>query len=78
MEEGVMAFLIWAIVGGLFIVMGIICLKTKKARIFGFWANAEVIQVEDVKGYKGDTAYRFFVLKRKLMLYRYGIHVKET
>ena len=46
-----MAFIIWAILGGLFIVMGIFCLKSKKARPFGFWANAEVIQVEDVRGY---------------------------
>ena len=44
---------------------------------FTYWENGKFI-VEDVKGYKGDNAYRLFVLKRKLMLYRYGIHVKET
>ena len=44
---------------------------------FTYWENGKFV-VEDVKGYKGDSAYRLFVLKRKLMLYRYGIHVKET
>jgi hypothetical protein len=33
--------------------------------------------VEDVKGYKEGLAYRVFVIKRKLMLYVYGIKVKE-
>lgn len=34
--------------------------------------------VEDVKGYRGGGAiYSLFVLKRKLMLYRYGLTVKE-
>ena len=52
MEERLMAFIIWAILGVLFIVMGIYCLKSKRVRSFGFWANAEVKPVEDVKGYK--------------------------
>lgn len=34
--------------------------------------------VEDVKGYKGGGAYTVFVIKRKLMLWRYGIKVKEV
>lgn len=51
MEERVLAFIIWAIMGVLFVVMGIYCIKSKKAKAFGFWANAEVIPVEDVKGY---------------------------
>ncbi len=33
--------------------------------------------VEDVKGYKKGNAYRVFALKRKLMLEKYGIRVKE-
>ena len=51
MEERFMAFIIWAILGVLFIIMGIYCIKSKKAIAFGFWANTEVIPVEDVKGY---------------------------
>lgn len=33
--------------------------------------------VEDVKGYKNGSAYNLFVIKRKLMLYFYGIKIKE-
>ncbi len=51
MEEGLIAFIIFAIMGVLFIVMGIYNLNSKKAKPFGFWANAEVAPIEDVKGY---------------------------
>ncbi len=51
MEEGLIAFIIWAIMGVLFIVMGIYNLNSKKEKPFGFWANAEVEPIEDVKGY---------------------------
>lgn len=33
--------------------------------------------VEDVKGYRRGTAYDVFTIKRKLMLYVYGIQIKE-
>lgn len=33
--------------------------------------------VEDVKGYKGGAAYAIFTIKRKLMLERFGIRIKE-
>lgn len=33
--------------------------------------------VEDVKGYKRGAAYQLFSIKRKLMLFAYGIKVKE-
>ena len=46
-----MAFIIWAIMGVLFIVMGIYDINSKKAKPFGFWANAEVGPIEDVKSY---------------------------
>lgn len=39
--------------------------------------NGETI-VEDVKGYKGGQGYAVFVIKRKLMLYKYGIRVVEV
>ena len=51
MEEQVLAFVIWAFIGIAFIGMGIYCLNSKKAKPFGFWANAEVVPVDDVKGY---------------------------
>lgn len=34
--------------------------------------------VEDVKGYKKGAAYSVFVMKRKLMLWRYGIEIVEV
>ena len=34
--------------------------------------------VEDVKGFRAGGAYAVFVLKRKLMLYRYGIKIIEV
>lgn len=33
--------------------------------------------VEDVKGYKQGGAYSVFTIKRKLMLYKYGIKIRE-
>ena len=34
--------------------------------------------VEDVKGYKRGASYQLFSIKRKLMLYKFGIIVKES
>lgn len=34
--------------------------------------------VEDAKGYRKGAAYQIFVIKRKLMLQRYGIWVHEV
>lgn len=51
MEGRWIAFIIWALMGVLFIAMGIYDLSSKKAKPFGFWANAEVAPIEDVKGY---------------------------
>lgn len=45
------AFIIWAAVGILFIGEGIYCFMTKKEMPFGFWANAKVLPIKDVKGY---------------------------
>ena len=43
---------------------------------FVYTENGRII-VEDVKGYKGGGAYAVFTVKRKLLLYRYGIRVRE-
>lgn len=34
--------------------------------------------VEDTKGYKRGAAYQLFVIKRKLMLQKFGIRIVET
>ena len=51
MGEGLIAFIVWTIMGVLFIVMGIYDMNSKKEKPFGFWANAEVGPIEDLKGY---------------------------
>lgn len=38
----------------------------------------ENLIVEDVKGYRDGQAYALFKVKRKLMLYKYGIKIKEV
>lgn len=45
------AFIIWAIVGIAFIVLGFYDMMSKKEAAFGFWANAETGPVTDVKKY---------------------------
>ena len=51
MGENLVAFIIWAILGVAIIIMGIYDINSKKAKPFGFWANAGVEHIEDVKGY---------------------------
>lgn len=49
MSEIIIAFMIWSAVGCLFIGVGIYSFFAKKPA--GFWANAEMFQVTDVKKY---------------------------
>ena len=51
MGEGVIAYIIWAVIGVMFIAMGIYEICSKKEKPFGFWANANTVPIEDVKGY---------------------------
>lgn len=46
-----MAFGCWLAISVAFIVLGIYCFCSKKAAAFGFWANAKMFAVEDVRGY---------------------------
>ncbi len=45
------AFICWAILGLFFVAWGIYMFFAKSAKPFGFWANAEVAEMKDVKGY---------------------------
>lgn len=45
------AFIIWAVVGIVFVIFGVYCMNSKKERPFGFWANAETFPVKDIKAY---------------------------
>lgn len=44
---------------------------------FVYYEKGHMI-VEDVKGYKRGTAYQLFTVKKKLMLQKYGIWVREV
>ena len=46
-----LAFIIWCIVGLIFVAMGIYDYFAETSRPFGFWANAETVEVENVRGY---------------------------
>lgn len=50
MEE-YLAFSIWAILGIAFVMLGIYDLVSKKPAAFGFWANAKVFPVKNVRAY---------------------------
>ena len=45
----ILGFVIWALLGLLFIILGIYNLFSKAARPFGFWANAETISIDPEK-----------------------------
>ena len=45
------AFVIWALAGGVMVAFGIYALYSKRALPFGFWANAKVFEVSDVRAY---------------------------
>ncbi|MBR6801344.1 MAG: hypothetical protein IKM61_06305 [Eubacteriaceae bacterium] len=49
MNGMIMGFLIWCLSGGIFALIGIYALFAKKP--VGFWANAKVFEVSDVKKY---------------------------
>ena len=64
-----MGFIIWVLVGMLFIIGGIYCINSKKEVAFGFWANAKTapIEVKNIKAYnkalgKLWCAYGFFFI----------------
>lgn len=44
-------FIVWMISGGVMIIFGIYAMRSKRAVPFGFWANAEMFEVNDVKAY---------------------------
>lgn len=46
-----MAFVIWLLVSVAFVLLGIYVCLSKKEVAFGFWANAEMFPVNDIKAY---------------------------
>lgn len=60
MPETLIGFGIWCIVGFFFIALGIYALFSKKE--VGFWANAEMFQVTDVKKYNKAMCKLFCIM----------------
>ena len=59
MNEGIIGFVIWAIVGCIMIGIGISAFFSKKA--VGFWANIKMFQVNDIKKYNYATGKLFVI-----------------
>ncbi len=51
MGENVIAFMIWVLFGLFFVGMGVYNIFSKRSSAAGFWANAEVFPVKDVRSY---------------------------
>lgn len=46
-----LAFIVWLALGVAFIALGIYAILSKKEVAFGFWANAKMFPVQDIRGY---------------------------
>ncbi|MCU9811933.1 hypothetical protein [Paraclostridium sp. AKS81] len=64
-----MGFIIWTLVGMLFIMEGIYCIKSKKEVAIGFWTNGKTpsIEVKNIKAYNKSLGklwciYGFFFI----------------
>ena len=58
-ESIMIAFILWALCGVIFIGFGVFTLFAKKP--MGFWANARMFDVKDVKGYNRAVALLWFI-----------------
>lgn len=59
MTEGMIGFIIWAACGVLFLAIGIHAFFSRKP--VGFWANAKVPEIENVKSYNKAVGTLFCV-----------------
>ena len=59
MSGNIIGFVLWLIVGGAFIGLGLYTRSLKKP--MGFWANAKVFDVTDVEKYNNAVAKLFIV-----------------
>lgn len=46
-----LAFIVWLALGVAFIALGVYAILSKKEVAFGFWANAKIFPVQDIRGY---------------------------
>lgn len=68
MKGSMMAFILWILIGAGFVIWGIAVLFAKKEKPFGFWANAEVFPVKDVRAYNKALGKLFIVFGIIFML----------
>lgn len=61
MEGRIIGFIIWCIAGGLFVCMGIYARFFKRPMPMGFWANAEMFEVTDIKKYNCAVSRLFCI-----------------
>ena len=60
MSENITGFVLWLLVGVAFIGLGFYARSSKK--VMGFWANAKVFAVTDVKKYNNAVAKLWFIV----------------
>ena len=75
MSEMLIAFGIWCIVGFFFIGLGIYSMFSKKA--VGFWANAEMFQVTDVKKYNKAMCKLYCIMGVVFIILGFPLLLKE-
>ena len=85
MTEMIIGFIIWSLVGCVFIFIGIYSFFSQKA--VGFWANVKMFEVTDVKKYNAAIEAKDVALAEKLRpetisvidcAYKDGIYKKNT
>ena len=76
MPETLIGFGIWCMAGFFFIALGACSLFSKKA--VGFWANAEMFQVTDVKKYNRAMCKLFCIMGVIFIFLGFPLLWKET
>ena len=67
MEGNVIGFIIWCMAGLMFLGMAVYAWFSKKPKPMGFWANAKMFEVTDVRKYNRALAKLFLCLPGKTL-----------
>jgi len=59
MEGRIMGFIVFCMIGGMFLCWAVYTWFSKKPKPMGFWANAEMFEVTDIKKYNRAVAKLF-------------------
>lgn len=63
-----LAFILWSLLGLAMVILGIYDYCSKKEVAFGFWANAKIAPIKDVKSYNRALGKLFMVYGILLIL----------